>query len=534
MLKHHKPSHNSSLLRVYLILRVIIGLFLLALQMTSSLHTVLGSESFGTFTWTIALYIFVCVCTILIWPPEKLLHSQHRLIGSLLFDVSIMLILLHASGGVSSGLGYLLIVYIAIAAIFMRGHIGYSYAALATVVILGDSIYYTIATHSSDKDLFASGVLGGVLFGTTFTFQFLTERIRTSDLAAATHSAYAEQLQKLAQAIITRMRTGVIVLDEAGAIELINDSAMQLMDLAQSSNGYQNKSPQLAILNHFIHEWLTHSAGKPSKIHTLPSGQEVRINSATLELGDTKQTVLYIEDNRALTQKAQQMKLASLGRLAASIAHEIRNPLGAISHASQLLQESEKTSPEDLRLVDIILQHSARVNQIIENTLSISRRQEAQIISLDLAIWLKDFKRTYEQGTDAQVDLHINSSPLLVRVDTAHLSQVLTNLCDNGARYNAAKNGEQKVTLIADYNSNTTTAFIEVIDRGPGIPEEQVNDIFNPFFTTDEKGTGLGLYISRELCEINQAHLIHKTKSTAIAGTVTCFRIDFSHHQRMN
>ena len=237
-----------------------------------------------------------------------------------------------------------------------------------------------------------------------------------------------------------------------------------------------------------------------------------------------------MEDNRALTQQAQQLKLASLGRLTASIAHEIRNPLGAISHASQLLRESDQVCQADQRLIQIILQHTDRVNQIIENTLSISRRKEVTSTPMDLAQWLPKFKETYQQGNETQIVLEIQSESLPMKFDASHLSQVLTNLCDNGARYNAKTTGVREVKVVAGTNTNSDTSFVEVIDHGPGISSDEAGEIFNPFYTTDTQGSGLGLYICKELCEINQAALNLKFSEPGH----TCFRIDFSHHQRVN
>lgn len=523
-------AHNIRLLAAYQYIRVLIGLLLLALQLTSHSQSTLGSQEQQTYIWATAIYIAACVLTIVVWPPIKLRYSHHRLVGSLLFDISTMLVLMHSSGGVGSGLGYLLIIFVAITGIFIRGRLAIGLAALATVIVIGESVYNSIIAGSLDKDIFSSGVLGAVLFLTAFTFQFLTEKIRTSDLAAATHSAHAEHLQKLAQAIITRMQTGIIVVDNNGKIELINDSALQLMDLPQSQSYRQTQLAEISSLKNMIDQWRANPITKRAQIHTLESGQQVRISPAQLTLGNNPRTVLYIEDNRSLAQQAQQLKLASLGRLTASIAHEIRNPLGAISHASQLLNESPHIHTEDKRLVDITLTHCSRVNQIIENILSISRRQEIQALAISLNDWLPEYKKTYEQGSSAHIDLAIENNNLPVRVDASHLSQVLTNLCDNGARYNAKTTGEPKVKVRAGINPNNGTAFIEVIDNGPGIPEQELEDIFNPFFTTDAEGTGLGLYISKELCEINQAVLSHKPTTF---GT-TCFRIDFTHHQRMN
>jgi two-component system sensor histidine kinase PilS (NtrC family) len=525
-----QQPHNTRLLAAYLFIRVFTGLLLLALQLTGDAHSKLGSTEQETYVWGTSIYIAVCVLTLLVWPPVSLRLSHHRLVGSLLFDISIMLILLLSSGGVSSGLGYLVIVYVAIAAIFIRGRLGLAFAAIPSVIIIGDSIYALLTQSPAEKDLFAAGILGAVLFLTAITFQFLTNKIRTSDLAAATQSAYADHLQELAQAIITRMRTGVIVVDQEGKIELINESALQLLDLPQTRSYRQAPLSDISTLNHIVEQWRVNPANKLAKIHTLASGYEVRISPAMLQLGNNQRTVLYLEDNRSLTQQAQQLKLASLGRLTASIAHEIRNPLGAISHASQLLKESTRTSADDQRLIEIILNHCARVNQIIENTLAISRRKDVNTTIINLAEWLPSFVDTYQQYSGVHINMDIVGTQLMARFDTTHLCQVLTNLCDNGARYNEKSTGIKEVFLKAQLNGNSDTSFIEISDNGPGIAMLNAEDIFDPFYTTDPEGTGLGLYICKELCQINQANLTYKPSHQGGA----CFRIDFTHHLRMN
>jgi len=225
------------------------------------------------------------------------------------------------------------------------------------------------------------------------------------------------------------------------------------------------------------------------------------------------------------------MKLASLGRLTASIAHEIRNPLSAISHAGQLLAESPQLQASDTRLTDIIQQHSQRMNSIIENILQLSRLQRSHPEEFLLKPWLQDFVTTFcsTQGIETRY-ITIDIAPLdtLVRIDPTQLNQVLWNLCHNGLRYSVKQTGNLRLTLHGGINNESVNPFLEVIDSGPGVSQDALDHLFEPFFTTEPKGTGLGLYISRELCESNQARLNY----IPTPGRGSCFRIVFADPRR--
>jgi two-component system sensor histidine kinase PilS (NtrC family) len=240
-----------------------------------------------------------------------------------------------------------------------------------------------------------------------------------------------------------------------------------------------------------------------------------------------RELLVFLEDISKLAQQAQQLKLASLGRLTAGIAHEIRNPLGAISHAAQLLQEAEDLSAPDRRLTQIILDHSRRMNLVVENILQLSRRRQAEPQLLDLRYWLYRFagELRESQPSDAVIHLQTESGSIQTRIDPQQLTQVLTNLVQNGLRYSARKHGKGQVWLSLSRDEATTLPVLEIVDDGDGVPAEEQEHLFEPFFTTENKGTGLGLYISRELCESNRARLDYVPRE----GSGACFRITFAH-----
>jgi two-component system sensor histidine kinase PilS (NtrC family) len=244
-------------------------------------------------------------------------------------------------------------------------------------------------------------------------------------------------------------------------------------------------------------------------------------------------TLIFLEDTARMAQQAQQLKLASLGRLTASIAHEIRNPLGAISHAEQLLTESTdseaSTDAGDKRLLEIIHTNTARVNDIIENVLQLSRRDLSMPEDLPLKDWLQDFIQEFvhsQKCDPADVALYLEPEDCTVHMDASQLHQVLWNLCQNGLRHSQDYPGQPKLELHGGIAADSRKAFLDIIDHGPGVPPEARQNIFEPFFTTESKGSGLGLYIARELCECNQARLSY----VAIPTGGACFRIEFADH----
>lgn len=257
----------------------------------------------------------------------------------------------------------------------------------------------------------------------------------------------------------------------------------------------------------------------------------VRLSFARIQAPAGDGTLVFAEDFTQITQQAQQLKLASLGRLTASIAHEIRNPLGSISHAAQLLRESPELPREDKRLVDIVIGNAQRTNEVVETVLTLSRGRLPQPERTALAPWLAAFVADYHsQGHTSAPRIEVSVEPMTLEVsmDLAHLRQVLQNLCDNGLRYSLRQTGQAALSLRASVDPESGFAALDVIDRGPGVPEESVDAIFEPFFTTETSGTGLGLYLSRELCEANRVRIEYRREPQG----GSCFRLVFPHPDR--
>ena len=231
-----------------------------------------------------------------------------------------------------------------------------------------------------------------------------------------------------------------------------------------------------------------------------------------------------------MAERVQQSKLAALGRLSASIAHEIRNPVGAMSHAGQLLAESPAIGDGERRLTDIIRSNSERVSAIINNVLQMSRREATKPTRLNLAEWLDDFLNEFVETMQvplAGIGVAEEADDLEVRIDPSHLHQVVWNLCDNAIKYGEPRDGTS-VEIKMGRLSPSNRPYLEVADRGPGIETIAADRIFEPFFTGHRGGTGLGLFIARELCQLNRAVLIYEPRG----GDGSVFRVVFSDPQR--
>ncbi|SFN45343.1 sensor histidine kinase [Marinobacter pelagius] len=462
--------------------------------------------------------------------------SQRHITLSILLDILIMHGLLISSTGITNGLANLVIISVAAGNILTPSRMGTFYAALAALCSLGISSWAVLVLDESGDDIVRAGSLGILYFAAAFILQNISRRMMRSEALASSRARSIAELEQINQQIIQRMRTGILVLDRTGQIRLANAAAEELLfgtPGAEDSGQVQNRVlPQPLKLG--LEDWLKDPRKRVAPFQSASTSPLLQANFTQLDQEQGDLILVFVDDMSKVTQQAQQMKLASLGRLTAGIAHEIRNPLGAISHAAQLMEESPSLDEGDKRMLDIIRRHSRRVNGIIENVLELSRRKAANAELVDIPVWLQEFRRDFLQTQDDQsspvrIDLVIDPDVPAARFDKSQIEQVLVNLCDNGLRYSQQQCGEKHIKLSAGTTEDGERAYLDVRDYGPGISKEHRSSVFEPFFTTDKSGTGLGLYLARELCESNQAHL----SLVEDDQPGCCFRITFAPPGRM-
>ena len=521
---------------VYNIYRILLPLILLITFISSPNTTLLGALDPTLFVQVCAAWaIFGVVVTFLATTGRKLLQNEHWLSGTLIIDILLVSLIIYSCGGINSGLGLLLIVTIAAGSILIRGRISIFLAAVAALSIIYSELYLALILEDPPNQFIQTGILGVILFASALYIQTLTDRIYKAALLTDQQAMDIVDLEKLNSEIIQRMRTSIVVVNPAREIISMNSAAKSnlapLLALADAGEKYEYSLPE--VLQQQLKLWKINPKRQPQPITIPETNKQLQLNFAFLRPDAESDVLIFLEDNRQIVQRVRQMKLASLGRLTASIAHEIRNPLGAISHASQLLQESNTIAEDDQRMIEIILGHCNRVNMIIEDVLDASRHDDTSAQKVVLKDWLVKFIDHYREIHEDcdEITLEVFPPDTEINVITGQLEQVLNNLFDNGLRYSEKATGKSTLTLRAgiEDKDGDIQPFLHIIDDGPGINEDAEATLFEPFHTTESTGTGLGLYISKELCEANQSQLVYNR----IDEDKCCFSIYFSNPERI-
>jgi len=529
MMDNTSTEQSARLFRYYNHYRVVIGLVIvgsLFFNNTYILSTYLNANLFRLAALSyLGINIFSAFLLLAGFSVNK-----SQLFAALIFDIVILHLLMFSSTGINGGLVNLVIITVAAGNILIQGRLGIFLAALATLGTLFTEIILLLQNKSSGGLLIQAGLLGTAYFITAFLLQNISRRVNQSEQLALQRGQEVQGLEKINHLIIQRMHTGIIVVDNDLRIKIANESAKSLL----------GRYPLLRLpapLLERIQQWTIAPGQRTSTFQISESLPQIQANFSHLNQESEGEILIFLEDTRKMTQQAQQLKLASLGRLTASIAHEVRNPLGAISHASQLLRESTNLDSADLKMTDIIERHSIRVNNIIENVLELSRRDQPKYEEIDLNSWLQKIVHSYIEShqPSPQITLKESGAAPVARFDSSQMEQVLINLIENGLRYSAKQSGSEVLHIVSGFSKISQQAYVDIIDWGPGISDEKKSQLFEPFFTTEIKGTGLGLYLSRELCEANQAqlnlHTIPDTNKKRPQGC--CFRINFAHYKRI-
>lgn len=522
-------QQNMTLLKVYTTYRFILSLILL-LSFLLTTKPLVGSLKPVLFIYSSITYLAINTLSLVLILRLSQPLNQQKLFTHFMIDIVALIAIADSTGGITSGAAILLIVVVAASSIMLSSRIATLMAAIASLAILTDTLRLMTQSHLNAPSLLPAGLLGMVMFATSFVIQSLSQRIRQSQHLAEQSAADVYKLEGLNQQIVQRMHTGIIVADSAGYIRIANQASAERLGVGVT-DAHDNSQPAEPLppkLLEQLYIWQANPQQQTPTFQMTATGPELQASFSMLR--DSGETLIFIDDNRALAQRAQQIKLASLGRLTASIAHEIRNPLGAVSHAAQLLNESPSLDKADLRLSEIIQNHCQRMNQIIENVLQLSRRSNTNPERINLENWLCQFIDDYCSTSPHTPDIQLvrHGSEFIVNIDSSQLQQILTNLVDNGLRYSKQYSGKATLTLVLDRDHHNQLPTLDIIDDGEGIIESARETIFEPFFTTETSGTGLGLFIAKEMCEANQARLNYLINDEA----KSCFRISFPHPER--
>ncbi len=435
------------------------------------------------------------------WPRYEL-----QVTGNVAVDIVFINVLMYASGGIGSGLGLLILVSLAASSLVARGRLAMFHAALATIAVLFQQIYLSYA-EAGPAEYLQAALLSIAYFATAGLAYFLAKRLTASEEFARRQSIDLANLDAVNRLVIQDLQDGVVVVDGHNRVRQVNAQAERILGLPPGLHHdltIERLSPDLAAR---FAQWRA-----SGEINVLPlripgSSRSTRARFMAIGTGRNGAAVIFLEDLTRLQAQAQQLKLAALGRLTANIAHEIRNPLSAIGHATQLLQEEEAQDATHARLLEIIRDNTFRLDRMVQDILQLNRKDRGEPEPIRLAEYLENFRLEFCQVERLPPEaLTVEAVPgLEILFDRHHLHQVLWNLCRNAWRHSRQQAGS--VRLLAEKAHAENVVQLDVLDDGPGVAPEAQAQLFEPFFTTESTGTGLGLYIARQLTEANGATL---------------------------
>jgi two-component system sensor histidine kinase PilS (NtrC family) len=436
-------------------------------------------------------------------------------------DIVALTVLAYAGGGIQSSVGLLLMVSMAVAGIISRGKITLFFAALASIAALLEHAYSVLYDGAPVAQYIQVGLLCVAYFAVAGLAHKLAQYALDSKKLAQRRGRDLIGMAEANRLVMRDMQDGVLVVDEHGKIVQMNPSAARLLHNNEASGSWLVDCFPLLYEQYAL--WKSDALNARETLQ-LDGGLQARLRFIGVERDAAQGAVIFPEDMQHVQAEAQQIKLAALGRLTVNLAHEVRNPLSAISYATELLQE-EPGDPTQARLLQLIRENTGRINRIIEDVMELNRRDRARPETFDLGAQLPVFADEFNQAERVEpgvLVLRVEQN-CMVTFDKGHFRQVLWNLCRNALHYGRGLPG----SLVIVTGMDNGRVMLEVQDDGPGITTEDQSRLYEPFFTTAEQGTGLGLYIARELCETNGAWLEYRDNRADGRVSGACFRITF-------
>ncbi len=512
---------NLRLFQVYNGYRMVVSLVLLAMLLSPVTRGMVGRLDLGLY---LIGGILMLMSSVLLYGRlgRVIRASETGIFGMMLADIVATTLIADASGGLVSGFSVLYMITVSAAAMLLRTRIlATLVAALAVLALLADTLFLISQDQLSIGMTLPAGVLGSLLFTVSLLMQTVVRRLESAEAQVNVVETRVAALQALNNQIIAHMQTGILLVSRENSARPINAAAQRLLQLNDAEPRPLSSINETLVEQ--LDEWRIGGGQRPEPFGKDSNSPNLIASYARLNEDGSDDTLVFVDDYTPVTQYAQSLKLSSLGKLTASIAHEIRNPLSAISHASQLLHESAGLDRADRELCDIVINNSGRVNEIIENVMQLSRREPPNFRQMVIGDWLREFLRQYCEGRteSSPISLIGGDSEAVIKADPAHLTRVIANLLDNAMRHSALDTGQAGARVMLSEESSLGEVHIDVIDFGDGVPAANQARLFEPFFTTSEKGSGLGLYLCKELCEINGAGLVYRRTD----ARESCFRV---------
>jgi two-component system sensor histidine kinase PilS (NtrC family) len=498
--------------------RLIVALLLLLIVSIWGNTIWFGSYDMTLFVATCVTYVLFSIgCFV---PISARLHFNWLLTAQVTADIAFIVVLMFASSGISSGLGLLLLTVLAGAGLISRGRLTLFFAALATIAVLLEHTYEVLRFDASVAQYIQAGLLSGAYFATAWLAHTLAKYTQASERLAAQRELDLANMALVNQLVIRDMQDGVLVVDDKGIIRLYNARAERLLGPISHDPG----DPPLAAFSPALaarfEVWREQPlAGADSEVSF---SQNVSARFVPIGREREQGALIFLEDQSRVQAQARQLKLAAIGRLTANIAHEIRNPLSAISHAAELMNEEPAINDTTRRLLAIIHENSRRLDRMVNDVLRLNRGERAHRERFKLVDFLKTFVEQFAQIEKVNPEIfaiELTGDPDVL-FDRSHLNQVMWNLCRNALRH--CRREAASIRIVVGLERDTGVVKLDVADDGPGVAAQLRSQLFEPFFTTAAGGTGLGLYIAREVCDANGATLDFVETPAGAQFTVLC------------
>lgn len=480
--------------------RLVIALLFLGSVLAFGDALNLGEHNYLLFRRLVWLYFAIAIALFLFLAKRP--HRFHlQLSIQVALDIAMLTLIMYASGGQKSGIAVLILVVVAGSGLVGQGRMTLFYAALASVAILLEQSWRALTIDTDHADFARTGIISIGFFATAIVARLLSQRVIANERLARERGQELNDQLGVSERIVRDMEDGVLVVDRDGRVQLVNPRAQSLLASGDAEN------PTLATFSPALAERYVSWSRQPAEVAEMfqvKPGRLLRLRYLPPR-GQGGKALIYIEDMERVQHHAQQLKLAALGRLTANLAHEIRNPLASISHAAELLSE-EDINPVRLRLARIIHDNTGRLNRLVTEVLELGRRDHAQAETLHWQKFIQDFIDEFMLHDPEAINrVSVDDHDCQLRFDRGHLYRVLWNLLGNALRHGSNTPGAVKIDV--QPAARLGRIEIRISDDGPGIEEHLRSQVFEPFFTTHGAGTGLGLYIARELCEANGAQL---------------------------
>ena len=503
----HSPGYFASHWRsldYFNLYRLTLALALVLIGLVLDESDLFKSSSGGGFS-RIAFAYLLCAALLVLgirarWPSFEVQLSAH-----IVCDIVFVILMMSTSDRLAGGLGLLLVISIASGGLVGSGRLTLFYAALASIAVLLQHSFSVLRNAGGLDSYLEIGLLCMGYFATGMLAHTLTRRALTSETLAATQAAELGRLNRINALAIENSPDGILAVNGDDTLRYANLRAQSLLGHTPLEHRARFETGHTALRDFapILLDPLQRCRHQlpPSETPLVTASARLRVRC--IPLGGDDSVVLILEDLTQAEQATQRLKLAALGRLTANIAHEIRNPLSAISHAAQLLHE-EMTDPAQARLTDIIEKNARRLDRLVQDVLSLNRRDRVHPETISpqaLTQLIEDLRETEEIPPDAViVKMHTSASFCF---DSEHLRQILWNLMKNAWRHSRQEAASLQV-ILQTYDKQLQ---LEVHDDGDGVADEHQAKLFEPFFTTDSRGTGLGLFLARELSDANGASL---------------------------